>query len=59
MPNVGGVVALIVIELKMLQPEKAELPILVTPPSIVSEVNLLHKKNADDPIFVTLAGIVI
>ena len=59
LPSVGGVVALIVIEFKLLQPLKADMPILVTPSGIVIEVNLLHLRKASSPILVTPSPIVI
>ena len=43
--NVGGVVALIVILVRLLQPWKALLPIVVTPLPIVTLERLLQPEN--------------
>ena len=48
-----------VIEVKLLQKEKAELPIDVTPLGIVMEVKLLQPEKAFPPIDVTLLGMMI
>ena len=42
----------------LLQPENALLPMLVTPPPIVTFVRLLQLWNAAVPMLVTLSGIV-
>lgn len=59
LPSVGGVVALIVIEVSLLQSMNTPLPMLVTLAGIEIEVNSLQKKNALLPMLVTVDGIVI
>lgn len=49
----------IVIEFRLVQPSKANLPISVTLSGIVTEVRLVHPLKAFIPISVTLSGIVI
>ena len=46
------------IDVKLLQPEKTEPPILVTELVIVTDVKLLHHEKAYSPILVTEFGIV-
>ena len=53
LPNVGGSVALIVIEVKLLQRLKALEPILVTLDGIVIDVKLLQPEKAKVPILVS------
>ena len=48
----------IVMLVRPLQPENALLPILVTPSWIVTPVRLLHARNAESLIVVTVSGIV-
>ena len=48
-----------VIKVKLLQPENAELPMLVTLLGMVIEVKLLQPENAEPPILVTLLGMLI
>ena len=45
-------------EVNPLQPEKAELPMLVTESGMVTDVNPLQPAKAQDPITVTELGIV-
>ena len=47
-----------VIEVRLLHPEKAEPPMLVTLFGMVTEVKLLHPEKAELPMLVTLLGIV-
>ena len=47
---VGGVVALQLIILRLVQPENAYDPIEVTPSGMVIEVRLVQFKNVVDPI---------
>ena len=58
LPNVGGVVALTVILVRLVQSEKAQLPILVTPLGISILVRLVQYWKALSPILVTPLGIV-
>ena len=44
------------IEVRLLQPEKAEDPMLVTLSGMMIEVRLLHLKKAFLPMLVTLSG---
>ena len=46
------------IEVKPLQPEKADSPMLVTLEGISMEVKPLHPVNAEFPILVTLFGMI-
>ena len=49
----------IVMESRLLHPEKVPLPMLVTLLGIVMEVRLLQPPKAANPMFVTLLGIVM
>ena len=59
LPIDGGVADSIVTDFKLLQPEKALLPMLVTLLGMVMEVKLLHSRKAFFPMLVTLLGIVM
>ena len=48
-----------VIEVRLLQPVKAKLPILVTLLGIVIEVRLLQPEKAVNPMLVTLCGMIV
>ena len=48
-----------VTEVKLVQSEKAPLPILVTLLGMVKEVSLVHPEKAEEPMLVILLGIVI
>jgi len=56
--NAGGTVASTIIEVKLLQSQKAELPIVVTEFGIVTEVKLLHDEKTPFSIAVIEFGIV-
>ena len=43
---------------KLLHPSNAELPIILTPSPIDTHVSPAQPENADDPMLVTLLGIV-
>ena len=58
-PILGGVVAFIWIVLILLQPSKADPPMLLTLSGIVIEVREVQPSKARYPILVTLLGIVI
>jgi len=48
-----------VVYVKLLQPQNAEEPMLVTLSGIVILVKLLQPENAEEPMLVTLSGIVM
>ena len=58
-PSVGGVVALQVIEVREVQPQKALYSMLVTPLPRVTEVREVQPVKVSYPMLVTLLGMVI
>jgi glutamine amidotransferase PdxT len=58
-PKEGGIVALMVMLVKLVQPSNAKSPIIVTLAGMMMLSKLAQLENANSPILVTLAGMLM